>query len=196
MTRALYITYDRVLEPLGQSQVLGYVESLAKDHDIWLVSYEKSNDLSDLQHCVVLSDRLKCLGIRWIPLKYHKRPSVLATAWDILIGFILGLYLVLRHRIAILHARSYVAAAIALPIKWITGARFLFDMRGFWADERTDAGLWPVVGWIYRVTKWLEVRFLLGADHIVTLTQASAQERNFFSAFAGRGIPPISVILI
>ena len=34
-------------------------------------------------------------------------------------------------------------ALIALGVKRVTGARFLFDMRGLWADERVDGGLWP-----------------------------------------------------
>ena len=32
---------------------------------------------------------------------------------------------------------------MALPAKRMTGAKLLFDMRGFWADERVDGGLWP-----------------------------------------------------
>ncbi|MBV0913474.1 glycosyltransferase [Anianabacter salinae] len=194
MTRALYITYDGVLEPLGQSQVLGYLERLSRDHDLWLVSFEKPADLQDGARRAALAARLDGLGIRWTALRYHKRPSAIATAWDILAGFAVGLWLVLRHRIGVLHARSYVPAAMALPIKRITGARFLFDMRGFWADERTDGGLWPVGGRLYRVTKWLETRFLRGADHLVTLTHASARELASFPAFAGRPMPPVSII--
>lgn len=194
MTRALYITYDGVLEPLGQSQVLGYLEQLSKQHGLWLISFEKPGDLDDRNRRQALAERLERAGIQWFPRRYHKSPSALATAWDILVGFVLGLWLVLRHRVAIIHARSYVPAAMALPIKRLTGARFLFDMRGFWADERTDGGLWAEHGRIYRVTKTLERRFLRGADHIVTLTHASARELASFEAFHDAVPPAISVI--
>ena len=45
----LYITYDGILEPLGQSQVLAYQELLAKDYDIHLLSYEKPSDWADVE---------------------------------------------------------------------------------------------------------------------------------------------------
>ena len=43
--RICYISYDGVLEPLGESQVLGYVERLAAQFDISLITFEKAIDL-------------------------------------------------------------------------------------------------------------------------------------------------------
>ena len=40
----LYISYDGMLEPLGQSQVIAYLKRLALHHRIHLVSFEKSED--------------------------------------------------------------------------------------------------------------------------------------------------------
>jgi glycosyltransferase involved in cell wall biosynthesis len=100
---------------------------------------------------------------------------------------------VLRRRLTIVHARSYVAALIALAVKRATGARFLFDMRGLWADERVDGGLWPRDGRLYRTAKSLERRFLEAADHVVTLTHASEAEIRGFPYLAGRALP-MSVI--
>ena len=84
---------------------------------------------------------------------------------------------VLRHHLRIVHARSYVAAVMALALKRLTGAKFVFDMRGFWADERIDGGLWPRDGRMYRVAKWFERRFLLNADHVVSLTHTDVYKR-------------------
>ena len=39
---ALYISYDGLLEPLGQGQVLNYLEKLADEFDILLITYEKA----------------------------------------------------------------------------------------------------------------------------------------------------------
>ena len=44
MAKVLYITYDGILEPLGQSQVLNYLEKLSEDHEITLMSIEKKQD--------------------------------------------------------------------------------------------------------------------------------------------------------
>jgi glycosyltransferase involved in cell wall biosynthesis len=189
----LYISYDGMLEPLGQSQVLAYLKRLAADRTIHLISFEKAGDWKNLAERERLSRDILAAGIVWHPLRYHKRPSALATAWDIAIGIVVGLWLVFRHRLGIVHARSYVPSVMALVIKPFSGAKYLFDMRGFWADERLDGGLWPRGGRMYRVAKWFEKRFLLSADHVVSLTQAAVREMANFDYLQGR-MPPITVI--
>jgi hypothetical protein len=67
----LYITYDGVLEPLGQSQVLAYQEQLAKDFDIILMSFEKSADLNNHQLLDSMQDRISKTSIKWIIRRYH-----------------------------------------------------------------------------------------------------------------------------
>jgi glycosyltransferase involved in cell wall biosynthesis len=189
----LYVSYDGMLEPLGQSQVLAYLARLAAGRSVHLISFEKPEDWAKQAEREQLIERIKTAGITWHPLRYHKRPSALATAWDIGCGTALGLWLVLRHRLHIVHARSYVASVMALSVKRLTGAKFVFDMRGFWADERVDGNLWPRAGRMYRVAKWFEQRFLLGADHVVSLTHAAVAEMQRFDYLQGR-MPPVTVI--
>lgn len=188
----LYISYDGMLEPLGQSQVLAYLERLADEREVHLISFEKPADRGGESERAV-AERLRAAGIAWHPHRYHKRPSALATAWDILAGTWTGLRLARRHRIGIVHARSDVPAAMALAIKRATGACFLFDMRGFWADERVDGGLWPRDGLLYRIARRCERRFLLGADHVVSLTEAGLRELRRLDFLRGR-MPPATVI--
>lgn len=192
-SRVLYISYDGMLEPLGQSQVLAYQERLAPGSQLHLLSFEKPEDWANAQARHSVEQRIKASCIQWHPRRYHKRPSAVATAFDILVGIASGLWLVLRHRIAVVHARSYVSAVMALALKKLTGVRFLFDMRGFWADERVDGGLWPREGRMYRVAKWFERQFLLNADHVISLTQAAVREMEKFPYLAGR-MPPVTVI--
>ncbi|MGY0611538.1 glycosyltransferase [Luteimonas sp. A501] len=189
----LYITYTGLLEPLGQSQVLAYQERLAVDRAIHLISFERREDWARTLEREAVAERMRCAGIHWYPLRYHKRPSAIATLWDILCGGVLGVWLVLRNRIGILHARSYVSGVMALAIKRLMGAKFVFDMRGFWADERVDGGLWPRGGRMYRVGKWFERRLLLGADHVVSLTHAAVREMEDFEYLQDR-MPPVTVI--
>lgn len=193
MPGVLYISYDGMLEPLGQSQVLAYLKRLAADRTIHLVSFEKADDWANLAERERLARDIVASGIIWHPLRYHKRPTAVATAWDIASGMSLGLWLVLRHRLSIVHARSYVSSVMALGIKRITGIKYLFDMRGFWADERVDGNLWPRTGRMYRVSKGFERRFLLAADHVVSLTHAAVTEMQHFSYLQGR-MPLVTVI--
>ena len=104
----LYISYDGMLEPLGQSQVLAYLKRLATGRRIHLISFEKPDDWAQVAERERVAASMAGTGIVWHPLRYHKRPSALATAWDIAQGTAVGLWLVLRHRLRIVHARSYV----------------------------------------------------------------------------------------
>lgn len=189
----LYISYDGMLEPLGQSQVLAYLRKLASGRPIHLVSFEKEKDWDRVEERVRIAQDIAASGIVWHPLHYHKQPSAVATTWDIVQGATLGLWLILRYRLRIVHARSYVASVMALVLKRITGVKYVFDMRGFWADERVDGGLWPRGGRMFRVAKWFERRFLLAADHVVSLTQAAVVEMQRFPYMRGK-LPPFTVI--
>ncbi len=61
------------------------------------------------------------------------------------------------------------ARAVASP----EGARFVFDMRGFWPEERLELGLFAQNGLLYRWSKLLESRLLGAADHVVVLTESA-----------------------
>lgn len=60
------------------------------------------------------------------------------------------------------------------------GTRLLFDMRGFWADERVDGNIWrlsnPVFKQVYNYFKRKEKVFLSQSDHIISLTTNGKQE--------------------
>lgn len=192
--RILYISYDGMLEPLGQSQVIAYLERLSSAHEIHLLSFEKPSDQAQAEKVSHIRTRLEKARIVWHPLTYHKSPSVPATLFDIAQGAVVATYLVARHRVGLIHARSYVAALVAWMAKLATGTRMLFDMRGLWADERTDGGIWPAGGRIYRAVKRIEKTLLLGADHIVTLTAASKVVLENFPYLVGTNHAPITVI--
>jgi glycosyltransferase involved in cell wall biosynthesis len=169
----LYISYDGMLEPLGESQVLGYVERLATTRPITLLSFEKSADLADHERVRSMRARLEGRGIDWIALRYHKAPAVASTAWDIVNGIRHGRRAARDGRgVALVHARGYVASVIAMTVARLSGAAFVFDMRGFWADEKVDGGHWSPDSRIYAITKYFERRFFESADAIVSLTRA------------------------
>lgn len=193
MKNILYISYDGMLEPLGQSQVLAYLKPLAVNQTIHLISFEKSADWRNFTERENLLQQITKAGIVWHPLCYHKRPSELATAWDIVCGISLGLWLILRYRIFVVHARSYVPSVMAFALKRLTGVKYIFDMRGFWADERVEGDLWSRNGKMYRIAKSFERRFLLAADYVVSLTHAAVREMRRFDYLQG-GMPPVTVI--
>ncbi|MDC3391621.1 glycosyltransferase [Candidatus Thioglobus sp.] len=177
MSSILYISYDGILEPLGQSQVLRYLEKLALSHKIFLISFEKKNDWkNDIDNRDALNIKIREAGIHWIPLRYHKNPSAFATAFDIVQGILVGLWVCFRYQIQVVHARSYIPSVMTLILKFFFRVKYLFDMRGFWADERVDGGLWLADSKMYMVAKWFERHFFLSADCIVSLTKVAVEE--------------------
>jgi glycosyltransferase involved in cell wall biosynthesis len=184
--RVFYVSYDGVGEPLGRSQVLGYLFRLAASYDITLVSFEK--DDTDRR---ALRAEVEGNGIRWLPLRYHRRPPVLSTLVDVLAAVRVLREAAAAGRPAIVHVRSYVPALIALLARRWTGGRFLFDIRGFWADERVEGGIWPAGGLLYRLAKRCERWFFSQADAVVTLTEASIPQ---IRSWMGTRDAPVVVI--
>ncbi len=196
----LFVTYDGLLEPLGRSQVVSYLrESARGDLDVSVVSFEKREDLVDGGKSRSLQAELAQYGITWTPLLRHQAPPIVAPTWDLLRGVRAGLVLARRSKSSILHARSYVAGLMALSIKMLTGARLVFDMRGFWPEERVELDHFRPQGLLYRAAKLLEKRLLAAADHVVVLTESAKailREREAQARLASADIreAPISVV--
>ena len=175
----LYITYDGLTDPLGQSQVLPYLTGLcALGHRITVLSCEKPRKMAtDGERIRKLCD---ASGIRWRPLVYHKRPPVLSSAIDAAALERAAIRLQRRTPFDIVHCRSYIPARAGLALKRRFGVRFLFDMRGFWPDEKVEGGSWklgnPLYRAVYHYFKRLESRLLRGADYIVSLTEAGRDQ--------------------
>lgn len=174
--RVLYLSYDGMTDPLGAAQVLPYVVGLARlGHRIDLISFEK------LERGEAAREKIASMcadaGVRWHPQTYHKRPPVLSTIADIARMRRVARRLHAREHFDVVHCRSYIAALTGLAMKRSAGVRFLFDMRGFWADERVDGKLWDLSSPLYRtIFRWFKARerdFLREADHVVALTDAS-----------------------
>lgn len=184
----LYISYNGLMEPLGQSQVLQYLKELSLNNNIYLITYEKTKDLNDVLKINKFKSEVSVAGICWIALRYHNRFGAIATMYDIIRGLLIAVYIVIHHKIQIVHARSYIASIIALVLKWFLGVKFIFDMRGFWPDERVNSGQWSECSLMYKIFKRLERLFLLSADSIVSLTHAGVCAINQFDYVNGRNL--------
>ena len=112
----LYLSYDGILEPLGESQVLNYLERLSASYDITLISFEKRSDICEGRRLLKFKARLEKIGIDWHPLRYHKSPPILSTAYDVFRAWWYAWRWQRRHQSGIAHARGYVAGLVALII--------------------------------------------------------------------------------
>lgn len=194
--RVLFISYNGMLEPLGQTQVLPYLRALAKRGvRFTLLSFERARAFT--AEGAVQRERLRSelqeQGIEWHWLRYHQRPSLPATMYDVLAGIRKAGSLVQRNKIEMVHARSHIPGTIALALKKRFGTKMIFDLRGLMAEEYVDAEHWRKDSLPYRITKSTERQILGATDAIVTLTEKIWPVIREWEGLRGR-TPPHEVI--
>ena len=179
MAKSLYICYFGVREPLVQTQVIPYLIEIMKDGiDVSLLTFEPE---FKKRWCAVDIEeersRLAEKGIKWHALEYHKRPSAPATAYDIMKGALLVRRLIAREGFDVLHCRVHVPAMIGAIARKISRRKpkMLFDIRGLFPEEYTDAGIWPENGWLFRTAKRLDKWLMKESDGFVVLTEKARQ---------------------
>lgn len=165
----VYVCYQGIQEPLTMTQVVPYLEGLARGgYRMLLVTFDTELAGPDRRR---IREELVARGIEWRSLRYHRWPSAPATAWDVLRGVVAIRALVRSRNVALIHARSHVAGLMALIIKRLEGTPLLFDLRGLMAEEYATAGHWRPGGLLYRATKRAERAILRAADGVVVLTE-------------------------
>lgn len=121
-----------------------------------------------------INEQCKEAKINWEFEFYTKKPAVLSTFLDLNRMKKKALKLHKELNFSIVHCRTVLTTEIGLELQ-LKGAKLIFDIRGFWPDERVDGKLWninnPLYYLIYRLFKKKEKRAYLKADRIVTLTQ-------------------------
>jgi glycosyltransferase involved in cell wall biosynthesis len=169
--RTLYLCYFGLREPLVQTQVLPYLRQLvAGGVGVSLLTFEPDREWAAGERDEWRA-RLAAEGIDWHWRVYHRRGGLPAKLYDIATGARAAIALQRSAGIDVFHARSHVAAAMGAIAKRRTGARLIFDIRGFMPEEYVDAGVWPAGGYLYRLTKRAERSLLAASDGFVVLTE-------------------------
>lgn len=178
MKQVLYLSYDGLTDPLGQSQVLPYIKGLASNgRSFKVISFEKNKAYYSYQE---IFNSISSSNIDWIPISYTKQPPILSTIWDVYKLKQKVKNLIRNRKVDVIHCRSYITSLVGLEMKKKHNIPFIFDMRGFWADERVDGGIWnlknPVFRLVYNFFKKKELEFCKNADAIISLTYAGINE--------------------
>ncbi|HRY32940.1 MAG TPA: glycosyltransferase [Bacteroidales bacterium] len=194
--KVLYLSYDGLTDPLGQSQVLPYLVALAGEgHQIAILACEKKGNYR--LHHKHTQERCMQFGITWHFLDYpvFRNP----------IGYFLFFrkYLVKTRELTetykpgILHCRSYPAGLAATLINKKKRIPWIFDIRGFWIDERLEGNIWnPRNPLIMIMIAWLrrqEKKMFRQSDAVVTLSHQAADyiRHRFLPVLAGKDITVI-----
>lgn len=172
----LYLCYFGLREPLVQTQVLPYLREIKKldGMKISLLTFE-TNPKETWAAAQLESERRKLADeeIEWHFLTYHKTPSAPATVYDILRGAYFIWALMRRKQIDVFHARVHVPAMMGAIARKFSRRKpkLIFDIRGFFPEEYTDAGRWKENGMLYKIVKRAEKWLMKESDAFVVLTE-------------------------
>jgi glycosyltransferase involved in cell wall biosynthesis len=175
----LFISYDGMTDPLGQSQVIPYLEGLTKvGYQFTILSCDKPQKYK--AHKTDVENLIKRIPINWVSLPYHKNPPVLSSVYDFFRMRQKAIQLHAEYKFDMVHTRPGIPQLVALYLKKKLGVRYLNDIRGFWADERVDGGMWdlknPLYRTIYKFFRKKEDECVTVADYNTCLTYRGREE--------------------
>ncbi len=191
----LFISYDGMTDPLGQSQVIPYLQGLSKKgFRIFLLSAEKENVFEKNRQLV--NDLLSGYTIEWHPTRYRKSPAVISTLKDLRQLRKEASRIHQQYPINLVHTRPGIPALVGVWMKKKYGIPFLHDIREFYADSRVEGGIWNTANPLYRIIynffKKKEKEELAACDGIVCLTHAAEKITRALPEF--RKDTPLAVI--
>lgn len=179
MQHILFISYDGMTDPLGQSQVIPYLQGLTKyGYRFSILSCDKPDKYAS--HKAHIENILSGYPIQWISIPYHKNPPVLSSLYDFRQIKKSIRRLQQTDPVDMVHTRPGLPALAGIWMKKKYGTKFMNDIRGFWADERVDGGMWnlsnPVFKFIYAYFRKQEDLAIRLADYNTCLTKNAEKE--------------------
>ena len=174
MKKILFLTFDGLLEPLGYSQIISYLKNLSSNYNITVFSVEKKEDLKNFEHLQKIKEVLFNNNIQWKFFRYNK--SSLYKYFILVHLFANILYIVIKKKIDIIHSRSYVMGLISYFLSFLIKFSHIFDIRGFWIEERIEWEIWKKNSLKYIFFKFIEPKIFFNSQAIVTLTNDAKKE--------------------
>ncbi len=172
----LFVSYDGLLDPLGGSQIVPYLKSIATTkRKINVISFEKNKNI-DLKKINSMRRDLSKRNISWKYNKFSENYGKIGKIYDLITMFFFSIFFVFSKNIYIVHCRSHVPAVIGFFLKKIFKIKLIFDFRGLWVEERFDYNIWNKKNIFhklyFKVFKKLESKILNNSDYIVCLTNS------------------------
>lgn len=170
----IYLTFDGILDPLGYSQVVRPVLGLARrGYRYTICSLERRDSLDRTHDVGALRATLAANGVGWRAASYESgavgiTANLSRMAW--MAKSTMG------PETRMIHARSYLGGAIALALQQSFGIPYVFDIRGYWVDERREEGRWFTTNLRLRGARMVERAMYRRASACVALTQLAADD--------------------
>lgn len=177
--KVLFISWDGMTDSLGQSQVLPYLIGLTQyGYEFHIISPEKPAAYEKGKETI--EKLISPYKITWHPLTYFDAIPVVSPIINVRNIRKKTEALHKEYNFNFIHSRSYVPSVVSLYMYQKYRLKYIFDMRGFWADERVDGKLWnlknPIFKYIFNYFKKKEKEFLLTSNAVVCLTEKAKEE--------------------
>lgn len=148
-----------------------YLTALAaRGYQSCLITFERAPYAMSDAAAATTARSLSDAGICWHPVRYHRRSTLGAAAFDYLSGLATAVGAIVRHRARFVHTRASLTAPIGLLASGLMGRRFLYDADSELSQEYVDGGHWSAGGLRHRLLSSLERVCRKHADGIVVLT--------------------------
>lgn len=171
---SIYITFDGLSDPLGQSQILPYLKMInCNKFQLKIFSLEKK---------ITKKNIFFNTKIEWRYIEFEKRKNKLLK----FLNYIQFLWLIITNckndNIKLIHCRGFPSVIIGTILKIIKKTSIIYDMRGFWVDEKKDNLSLDIKKkfdfLIYFSLKKIEKIIIKKADFIVVLTNKAKKYLN------------------
>ncbi len=186
----VFLTNNGLGDHIGISQVFPYLEGLARrGHSISVISMESRERERQIE--TELLPRLRDTTIEWHPIWRSKNRMMRRAERPFTASRMYRKLRVLAERapIDLLHCRSYMPLSSAIRFSQERGIPLLFDMRGFWIDQRIEAGEWNEGSLVSKRViahfRKFEERAIAHSTSIVTLTHDAGRRVAEHPAYNG-----------
>ena len=165
MRAILYISYDSITDAISKSQTIPLLNEYTKLNKVYLISFEKKPNEAKKNRNYLNKE------IKWHYIKFET--NLILKLFSLITCKIKILKILLFNKIDIIQTRSYVPTIFILIPKLFIKFKLIFDIRGFWFDEKFEAG--HISSLNYNILKILEKFLFNVADEIITLSHISKE---------------------
>ena len=165
----LYLSFDGLTDPLGSSQILPLLMNLSFFNKVNILSLEKKF-FYNLNY-ENIEKRLKKRKINHF-FVFFKKNKILKLL-SFLFYFFKLFMIFYSKKIKLIHIRGYQAALFLFPILYFKKIDLIFDIRGFWPEEKVERFNWSKNQLKYKIFKKLEKFLISYSLYVICLTNHS-----------------------
>ena len=170
MIRVLYFSYDGLLDPLGESQIVPYVSAISDaGYSLTIISYEKVERTKEQIKSMEI--KLQKIGVQWVRLQFYT--GKLWAIKRIISGALLIRKLCIDLKPNFLHLRGFLPAVIFQLS--LLRTPFLYDFRGFALGEWVDIGKLDKYSLLHNILNRLDQRAVRNASGFVVLEECAKE---------------------